>query len=41
MIKTRANIRNENPYQIAEEYIEDLDNHFGTYDKISKANVKL
>ena len=41
VIKTRANMRSENPYQTAEEVIDDLENHFGTYDKIGQANAKI
>lgn len=41
MIKTRANFKYFNPYKTAEEAIEELDNHFGIYDKITKANAEL
>ncbi len=41
VIKTRANFRYPNPYQTAEEMITELDNMFGTYDKISESNAQL
>ena len=40
-IKTRANIKNPKYYTLVEEILEDLDNIFGDYDKISKANAEL
>ena len=41
VIKTKANMKSANPYQTADEVVKDLDNHFGTYDKIAEANAKL
>ena len=41
MIKTRAKPKSDNPYLYADEVISDLDNHFGTYDRVAEANAKL
>ena len=40
-IKTRANMKNPKYYTLAEEILEDLNNMFGDYDKISKADAEL
>ena len=40
-IKTRANMNNPKYYTLVEEILEDLNNIFGDYDKISKADVEL
>ena len=40
-IKTRADMKNPEYYTLAEEILEDLDNMFGDYDKISKADAEL
>ena len=40
-IKTRADMKNPKHYILAEDILDDLNNMFGDYDKISKANAEL
>lgn len=41
MIKTRADFKYSHLYDTADKAIQELDNHFGTYDKIIKSNAEL
>ena len=41
VIKSRADDDSEEPYQTADEMVEELDSMFGTYDKVAKSNAEI